>query len=169
LACSARLAHADNAITFSPALPKAWRQLSSQAIPGTNPVTHDSLTANITVVQNTNNLTTLLISVIPIASPEATNNTNIAIDARNWIQGVLDGFAENHKADFSRFEIKTEKKQKFVEAAFRVQLQDAVLHGVSRYSISNTNAVGWVAFGGDPSVESNKTVFGIAASVKLRK
>jgi hypothetical protein len=85
------------------------------------------------------------------------------------VQGVLNGFAEDHKADFTKFLLKTEKNQTFIESAFAVQLRDSILHGVSRYSIANTNAIGWVAFGADPSVESNKTVFGIAASVKLRK
>ena len=82
---------------------------------------------------------------------------------------MLNGFAENHQANFSKFEVKTEKNQKFVESAFAVQLQDTMIHGVSRYSILNTNAIGWVAFGRDATIESNKTVFGIAASVKLRK
>ena len=163
----AQFAPAQNAITFSPGLPKPWTQLSSQVIPGTNPITHDSITANITVVQDKTNLTTMLISVIPAASAEATNH--LVADARDWIHGVLDGFAENHDYSISRLAVKTEDKKRFAETAFTVRLQDATLFGISRYAIVGTNAIGWVAFGRSTAIESNKVVLGIAASVKIKK
>ena len=163
----ARLAHAENAITFSPALPKPWVELSSKTIPGTNPVTHNPLTANITVLQDTTNLTTMMVSVIPIASPEATNN--LAIDARNWVQGVVNGFAENHNVGMTQSVVRTENKKTFAETAFTIQMQDGVLFGISRYSIVKTNAIGWVAFDRSSSIETNKTVLRIVKSVRVRK
>jgi hypothetical protein len=166
LALFASLAHAENAITFSPALPKPWAQISSQVVPGTNAVSQTPITANITVVQNTTNLQSMMISVIPLASPEATNH--LADDARNWLQSILNGIHESHVVQVTQFEPKSGKKQQVVGAAFTLQLQDTMLCGISRYSIVKTNAIAWVAFGPDPSIESNKVVMGIAASIRVR-
>ena len=167
LALWAQFAQADNAITFSPALPKPWTQVSSQMAQGTNPLSQSPLIAHLTVVQNTTNQQSMMISVIPLTSADATNH--IADDAKNWLQSVLNGIRENHAAQISKFEVKNEKKQPTVEAAFTIQLEDTVLCGISRYSISNTNAIAWVAFGGGPSIETNKVVLGIAASIRVRK
>ena len=160
-------AQADNAITFSASLPKPWVLLSSQAIPGTNTETHDTFTANITVLQDTTNLTTMMISAAPVSASQLTNN--LALEARNWVNSVLNRFSENHNLTITRLLIKNEDKKTFAETAFTIQLQDATLFGISRYSIINTNAVGWVAFGGSSAIETNKTVLNIAGSIRLRK
>ncbi|HWC61708.1 MAG TPA: hypothetical protein VHC44_18610 [Verrucomicrobiae bacterium] len=162
------LAHAENAITFSPALPRPWTQVSSQIVPATNPISQSPLTTHITVVENATNLQSMMISVIPQVPADAATN-HLAVDASNWLRGVLNGIPENHATQVSKFAVKTEKKQQVMEASFTVQLRDAVLCGTSRYSISNTNAIGWVAFGPDPSIETNKVVLRIAASIRVRK
>jgi hypothetical protein len=167
LAFFGNFAHAENGITFSRSLPRPWTLLSSQTIPGTNTVSHDSFTDNITVLRDTTNLTTMMISVAPAAAAQTTNN--LALEAQNWLHSVLSRFGENLNLEFSRLEIKTENQQTFAEAAFRIQLQDATLFGISRYEIAKTNAIGWVAFGGSADIETNKTVLGIAASIRLRK
>lgn len=164
----ARLAHADNAITFSHRLPRHWTQLSSQTIPGTNTDTHSSFTVNRTVLQDTTtNLTTLMISAAPATASQLTNN--LAIEARNWVDGVLNEFAENHNFTITKLVVKNEENKTFAETAFTIQLQDATLYGISRYSLVSTNAVGWVAFGRSNSIETNKVVLGIAESVRIRK
>ncbi len=167
LALLTQFAQADNAITFSPALPKPWTQVSSQTAQGTNPLSQSPLIAHLTVVQNTTNQQSMMISVIPLTSADATNH--LADDAKNWLQSVLNGIRENHAAEISKFDVKTEKKQQVVETAFSIRLQDTVLCGISRYTIVKTNAIAWVAFGEDPSIETNKTVFGIAGSIRVRK
>src|SRR4051812_39235713 len=86
------LAHADNAITFYQGLPRPWALLSSQAIPGTNAVTHVSFNANVTVIQDKTNLTTMMISVAPVAA-QSTND--LTLEARNWVHSVLSRFGEN--------------------------------------------------------------------------
>lgn len=163
----ARFAHADNAITFSPPLPKPWTLLSSQSVPGTNTDTHESFTVNRTVVQDTTNLTTMMIFVAPATAAQLTNN--LAVEARNWVDGVLNTFAENHNFAITRLVIKNEDKKTFAETAFTIQLQDATLFGISRYSMVNTNALGWVAFGRSDAIETNKVVLRIAGSVRVRK
>ena len=164
----ARFVHADNAITFSPGLPRHWTQLSSQTIPGTNTETHASFSVNRTVVQDTtSNLTTMMISVTPATASQLTNN--LAVEARNWVDAVLNEFAENHNFAVTRLVVKNEDQRTFAETAFTIQLQDATLYGISRYSMVNTNAVGWVAFGRSDAIETNKVVLGIAASVRIRK
>src|SRR5438105_15678853 len=104
LALFAGFAHADNAITFSAALPKPWVLLSSQLLPGTNTVTHETFGANITVLQDTTNLTTLLISVAPAAATQSTNN--LTLEARGWIHSVLSRFGENLNLVISRLDLK---------------------------------------------------------------
>jgi hypothetical protein len=161
-------AHADNAITFSSKLPKNWVQLSSQTVPGTNTVTHDTYAADITVLQETTtNLTTMLISAAPAAAAQTT--TNLSLEAANLIHSVLTRFGENVNFKISRLDLKTENKKTFAEAAFTVELQDTTLFGVARYEIVDKNAVGWVAFGANAGIETNKTVLGIAKSIKIRK
>lgn len=160
-------AQAENAISFSPGLPKHWTLLSSQTVPGTNPVTHESFTENRTVVQDTTNLTTLLISAAPATASQLTNN--LAVEARNWVDSVLNTFAENHNFSITKLVLKNENQKTFAETAFTIQLQDATLFGISRYSFVNTNAIGWVAFGRSAAIETNKVVLGIAESVRLRK
>ncbi len=164
----ARLARADNAITFSHSLPKHWTQLSSQTIPGTNPDTHSSFNGNITVLQDTTtNMTTMMISAIPATASQLTNN--LATEARTWVNGVLNGFAENHNFTITKLVVKNEDNKTFAETAFTIQLQDATLYGISRYSIVSTDAIGWVAFGRSDAIETNKVVLGIAGSVRIRK
>ncbi len=163
----AGLAHADNAITFSPPLPKPWTLLSSQTVPGTNTDTHESFTVNRTVVQNSTNLTTMMIFVAPATASQLTNN--LALEARSWVDGVLNTFAENHNFAITRLVIRIEDKKTFAETAFTIQLQDATLFGISRYSMVNTNALGWVAFGRSDAIETNKVVLGIGESVRIRK
>jgi len=161
-------AYADNVITFSPRLPRHWTLLSSQTIPGTNTETHGSFTDNRTVIQDTtSNMTTMMISVAPTTASQRTNN--LALEARNWVDSVLNTFAENHNFAITRLVIKNEDQKTFAETAFTIQLQDATLYGISRYSMVNTNALGWVAFGRSNAIETNKIVLGIAASVRLRK
>jgi hypothetical protein len=160
-------AHADNAITFSPGLPKPWTLLSSQTIPGTNTDTHASFTANITVIQDPKNLTTMLISVAPASAAQMTNN--LAADASTWVQGVLNRFGETGNITITKVEVQNENHQTFAETAFTIQLQDTSLYGISRYSIVKTNAIGWVAFGASNAIETNKTVLGIAGSIRIRK
>jgi len=65
--------------------------------------------------------------------------------------------------------VKNEDNKTFAETAFTIQLQDATLYGISRYSIVSTNAIGWVAFGRSDAIETNKVVLGIAGSVRIRK
>ena len=163
----ARFAHADNAIIFSPGLPRHWTLLSSQTLPGTNTNTHASFTVNRTVIQDTTNLTTMMISVTPASASQLTNN--LALEARNWVDSVLNEFAENHNFGITRLVIKNEDNKTFAETAFTIQLQDATLFGISRYSMVDTNAVGWVAFGRSNAIETNKVVLGIAGSVRLKK
>jgi len=167
LALVTRLAHADNAITFSGRLPKPWTLLSSQTIPGTNTETHESFTVNRTVLQDSTNLTTMMIFVAPATASQLTNN--LALEARSWVNGVLNTFAENHNFAITRLVVKNEDKKTFAETAFTIQLQDATLYGISRYSMVDTNALGWVAFGRSNAIETNKIVLGIADSVRIRK
>jgi len=167
LALFAAFAHADNAILFSPRLPKPWTVLSSQTVPGTNNETHESFTANRTVVQDATNLTMMMISVAPATPSQLTNN--LALEARNWVDAVLNTFAENHNFAITRLVIKNEDKKTFAETAFTIQLQDATLFGISRYSTVETNAIGWVAFGRSNAIETNKVVLSIAESVRIRK
>jgi len=166
LALLSPLARAENAITFSPALPKPWAEISSQVVPGKDPVSQRPLNAHLTVVQNKTNLHSMMISVIPLASAEATNH--ITEDAKNWLQSILNGMRENHAANISVFEIKNEK-QPTVGAFFTLQLDDSLLCGISRYRISDTNAIAWVAFDNDLSIETNKVVLGIGNSIRVRK
>jgi hypothetical protein len=167
LAFFAGFAHADNAITFSPGLPKPWVQLSSQLLPGTNIVTHETYGAHITVLRNTTNLTTMMISVTPATAAQTTNN--LAQEAGNWVHSVLSRFGENLNFTISRLDIKTENKKTFAETAFTIQLQDTSMFGISRYEIANTNAIGWVAFGANTGIETDKTVLKIAGSIRVGK
>jgi len=167
LAFLACFAHADNAITFSPGLPKPWVQLSSQILPGTNIVTHETFGVNITVLQETKNLTTMMISVAPRAAAQTTNN--LAQEAASWVHSVLSRFGENLNFTISKMDVKTENKKTFAETAFTIQLQDTSMFGLSRYEIANTNAIGWVAFGANTGIETNKTVLKIAGSIRVRK
>lgn len=167
LAFLAGHAHADNAITFSPALPKPWVQLSSQLLPGTNTVTHETFGVNITVLQETTNLTTMLVSVAPRAASQTTND--LTVEARDWILSVLNRFNENLHVAISRSDLKTENKRTFAETAFTIQMQDTSLSGISRYEIANSNAIGWVAFGANPGIETNKMVMKIAGSIRVQK
>ena len=164
LAC---FAHADNAIIFSSRLPKPWTLLSSQTLPGTNTDTHSSFTANRTVLQDTTNLTTMMIFVAPATPSQLTNN--LAVEARNWVDGVLNTFAERRNFAITKLVVKNEESKTFAETAFTIQLQDATLFGISRYSMVETNALGWVAFGRSNAIETNKVVLGIAESVRIRK
>jgi hypothetical protein len=162
----AGFAHADNAITFH--LPRHWTLLSSQIVPGTNTDTHSSFSVNRTVLQDsTTNLTTMMIFAAPATVSQLTNN--LAIEARNWVDGVLNEFAENHNFTITKLVVKNEDKKTFAETAFTIQLQDATLYGISRYSMVSTNAIGWVAFGRSTAIETNKVVLGIADSVRLQK
>ena len=167
LAFSGCFAHADNAITFSPGLPKPWVLLSSQLLPGTNTVTHDTFADNITVLRDTTNLTTMLISVAPAAAAQTTSN--LTSDAGNWVHSVISRFGENLNVVISRLDLKTENKKTFAEEAFTIQLQDTSLFGICRYEIANSNAIRWVAFGADAGIETNKTVLKIAGSIRVRK
>jgi hypothetical protein len=167
LAFFAYFAHADNAITFSSGLPKPWVQLSSQTLPGTNTVTHETFGANITVLQDPSNLTTMMISVAPAAAAQTTNN--LTVEAGNWVHSVLSRFGENLNFTISRLDIKTENKRTFAETAFTIQLQDASMFGISRYEIANTNVISWVAFGAKEGIETNKTVLKIAGSIRVRR
>src|SRR5438477_86358 len=97
LAFFARAAQAGEVITFSPALPKPWVQITSQAIAGTNAISQESILGHITVIQNSTNLQSMMISVIPV--PRADANNSVETDARNWVQGVLDGFGEPHQSE----------------------------------------------------------------------
>jgi len=160
-------ANADNAITFSPGLPKPWIVSSSQMVPGTNTVNGDTYAAQVTVLQDPTNLTMMLISVAPAAAVQTTNN--LTLEARNWVHSVLSRFGETLRLTISRLELKTENKKTFAETAFTIQLQDTSFSGISRYEIANTNAIGWVAFGPNEGIETNKTVLKIAASIHLHK
>lgn len=167
LALLSPLAYAENAITFSPALPKPWTEISSQIATGINPVSQSPLNAHITVIQNKTNLHSMMISVIPLVSTNATNN--LTQNAKVWLQSILNGMQENHAANISVFEFKNDKKQPTVGTFFTLHLDDSVLCGISRYWISETNAIAWVAFDSDPSIETNKVVLGIGESVRIRK
>jgi hypothetical protein len=166
LALVAPLVRAENAITFSPALPKPWKEISSQVVTGVNPISQSPVNAHITVIQNATNLHSMMISIIPLASPEATNN--ISQDAKNWLQSVLNGMNENHAANISLSEIKN-AKEPTVGAFFTLHLDDSALCGIFRYSISKTNAIAWVAFDNSPSIETNKVVLKIGDSIRARK
>jgi len=166
LALLAPLARGENAITFSPALPKPWTEISSQVVAGKNPVSQTPLNANITVILNKTNQHSMMISTIPLTSPDATNH--LADDAKNWLVSVVNGMRENHAAQFAPFEIINEKKQATVKSSFVLQLDDSAMYGISRYWISKTNAIAWVAFGSDPSIETNKVVLGIGDSIRVR-
>src|ERR1700761_1520494 len=137
-----RGAHADNAITFSSALPKHWTQLSSQIIPGTNAVSHEAFNEHKTVLQDSTNLTTMMISVVPVPPQPATSD--LALEAKSWVLSVLSRFGENGNIDITRSQVVKENKKTFAETAFSIELQDAKLWGISHYSIVNTNAIGWV-------------------------
>jgi len=160
-------AHADNAITFSPGLPKPWVLSSSQIVPGTNTITRNTYNAHVTVLQDPTNLTMMLISVAPAAAVKTTNN--LTLEARNWVHSVLNRFGESLQVTISRLELKTENKKTFAETAFTIQLQDTSYFGISRYEIANTNAIGWVAFGPNSGIETNKIVLRIAGSVRVKK
>jgi len=109
----------------------------------------------------------MMIFVAPATASQLTNN--LALEARSWVNGVLNTFAENHNFAITRLVVKNEDKKTFAETAFTIQLQDATLYGISRYSMVDTNALGWVAFGRSNAIETNKIVLGIADSVRIRK
>ena len=157
-------AHAADVITFSPALPKPWVVVADQTVTGTNPITQLPLAAHIKMVLNATNNHSVVISVMP----QAVATTNLEQDARSWVQGLIDGIPEQHTSIITGLATRADGTKKVVETAFTVSLMDSFMTGYSRYWISQTNAIGWVAFG-DAGLATNKVVLGIAGSIRVQK